>query len=226
VEIIKASMPLICEKFPKVTVVTANIQPVHMAVLEGEEEIFLTPQKELKEYFNSVPLYIRPKSFFQTNPKVATKLYETARQWSRDLDAKKIWDLFCGVGGFGLHCATTDSRLTGIEIQTEAISCATRSAQELSLNDVHFRALDATLFQPDEVPQLLIVNPPRRGLGTELCERLSSMNIPNILYSSCNAKSLAEDLNSFKNYDLKQVQLFDMFPHTAHYEVLVQLQHK
>ncbi|MDF7723544.1 23S rRNA (uracil(747)-C(5))-methyltransferase, partial [Enterobacter hormaechei subsp. xiangfangensis] len=70
-----------------------------------EKEIFFTEQHALEERFNGVPLWIRPQSFFQTNPTVASALYTTARDWVRALQVHHMWDLFCGVGGFGLHCA-------------------------------------------------------------------------------------------------------------------------
>lgn len=111
-----------------------------------ETEIYLTEQQALAERFNDVPLWIRPQSFFQTNPAVASQLYATARDWVRQLPVKHMWDLFCGVGGFGLHCATPDMQLTGIEIASEAIACAKQSAAELGLTRLQFQALDSTQF--------------------------------------------------------------------------------
>jgi 23S rRNA (uracil747-C5)-methyltransferase len=90
---------------PHLKVISVNIQSVHMAIMEGDEEIFLTPQTTLEERLNGIPLFIKPKSFFQTNPDVATKLYKTAADWVSETKPKVIWDLFCGVGGFALHCA-------------------------------------------------------------------------------------------------------------------------
>ncbi|MFZ5270557.1 methyltransferase domain-containing protein, partial [Enterobacter roggenkampii] len=82
-----------------------------------------------------------------------------------------MWDLFCGVGGFGLHCATPEMRLTGIEISAEAIACAKQSAAGLGLTNLHFQALDSTQFATGQgnVPELVLVNPPRRGIGKALC---------------------------------------------------------
>jgi 23S rRNA (uracil747-C5)-methyltransferase len=136
-----------------------------------------------------------------------------------------MWDLFCGVGGFGLHCATPAMTLTGIEIAPEAIACATRSADMLGLKDVRFQALDSTRFATEQgnVPDLVVVNPPRRGIGQELCDYLSRMAPPFILYSSCNAQTMAKDISLLTGYRILRVQLFDMFPHTAHYEVLTLL---
>ncbi|CAI1568683.1 23S rRNA (uracil(747)-C(5))-methyltransferase RlmC [Serratia fonticola] len=225
---LRAALPWLQQQLPQLKVISANIQPVHMAIMEGEHEIPLTEQQALEERFNQVPLYIRPQSFFQTNPQVASQLYATAGDWVRALGIASMWDLFCGVGGFGLHCAQPQTRLTGIEISAEAIACAKQSAQTLGLQQVDFQALDSTRFATaeGEVPELVLVNPPRRGIGNELCDYLNRMAPGSILYSSCNALSMAKDLAMLPDYRVERVQLFDMFPHTAHYEVLTLLVRK
>lgn len=225
---LRAALPWLQQQLPQLQVISANIQPVHMAILEGEEEMALTPEQALPERFNDVPLYIRPQSFFQTNPQVAAALYATARDWVAELPVHSMWDLFCGVGGFGLHCATPQMQLTGIEISAEAIACAQQSAQQLGLEQVSFAALDSTQFATGytSVPQLVLVNPPRRGIGAELCAWLSRMAPDYILYSSCNPASMAQDIARLADYDISRVQLFDMFPHTAHFEVLTLLRRK
>lgn len=223
---LEAALPWLREQLPQLKVISANIQPVHMAIMEGEREIVFTAERALAENFNGVPLWIRPQSFFQTNPQVASQLYATARDWVRGLPVKHMWDLFCGVGGFGLHCATPQMRLTGIEIAPEAIASATQSAAMLGLTDVHFQALDSTRFataQQDK-PDLVVVNPPRRGIGAELCQFLSAMAPETLLYSSCNARTMAQDIRLLPGYRIVRTQLFDMFPHTGHYEVLTLLQ--
>ena len=224
-EQLRAALPWLQAQLPQLKVITANIQPVHMAIMEGEQEIFFTEQQALAERFNGVPLWIRPQSFFQTNPTVASALYTTARDWVRALPVNHMWDLFCGVGGFGLHCATPEMTLTGIEIAPEAIACAKQSAAELGLDKLHFQALDSTQFATAQadIPQLVLVNPPRRGIGKALCDYLSEMAPQYIIYSSCNAQTMAKDITHLPGYRIEKVQLFDMFPHTAHYEVLTLL---
>jgi len=95
----------------------------------------------------------------------------------------------------------------------------------MGLNKVSFAALDSTAFATGEgsVPDLVLVNPPRRGIGAALCDYLSSMAPPFILYSSCNAQTMASDIARMSDYAIVKVQLFDMFPHTAHSEVLTLL---
>ncbi|AKJ42391.1 23S rRNA (uracil(747)-C(5))-methyltransferase RlmC [Pragia fontium] len=226
---LRDALPWLQQQLPQLRVISANIQPIHMAVLEGEQEIMLTQQQALEEHFNEIPLFVRPRSFFQTNPEVAEKLYATAQEWVAELDIRSMWDLFCGVGGFGLHCASTSKiRLTGIEISAEAIECAKRSAQAIGLEDIHFDALDSTQFAESkfqqDIPELVLVNPPRRGIGAELCRYLSQMAPDYIIYSSCNPQTMAKDIRQLTGYRIIKIQPFDMFPHTAHYEVLTLLQ--
>lgn len=222
---LQQELPGLLAAFPQLNVVSANIQPVHMAIMEGEKEIALTPEQALRDTFNGVPLWIRPQSFFQTNPTVAAGLYATAREWVQGLPITHMWDLFCGVGGFGLHCATPEMRLTGIEIAPEAIACARQSAEEMGLHNVHFQSLDSTAWAAGQAdkPDLVLVNPPRRGVGKALCDFLNAMAPEYLIYSSCNAVTMAEDIRRLNAYRIARVQLFDMFPHTAHYEVLTLL---
>ncbi|MDH2925321.1 23S rRNA m(5)U-747 methyltransferase [Nicoletella semolina] len=218
-------------KLPKNSVVSLNIQPQHAALLEGEQEIFLTERRALEEHFNGIPLFIRPQGFFQTNPQVASQLYATAQSWVSDLPIRHLWDLFCGVGGFGLHCAkklqecNKNVSLTGIEISPAAIESAIQSAKQIGLTDVSFASLDSAKFALEEksIPDLVIVNPPRRGIGKVLANFLNTLGPSYLIYSSCNAKTMAQDLAVLSDYILEKVQLFDMFPHTAHYESMVLL---
>lgn len=230
--LIRRELAGLLAKLPQLAVVSINLQPQHAAILEGEQEIFLTESHLLPENFNGIPLFIRPQGFFQTNPTVAAGLYATAQQWVKDLSINYFWDLFCGVGGFGLHCAMAlkekqgrEVRFTGIEISPSAILAAGNAAQALGLQQVNFQSLDAANFAlvQEDKPDLVIVNPPRRGIGKALSEFLNEMQPHFILYSSCNAITMAKDLQHLTHYKPIKIQLFDMFPHTAHYEVLVLL---
>lgn len=218
-------------QLPQLVVCSVNLQPVHAATLEGEEEIVLTEQAVLLEKLNQIPLYLQPQSFFQTNPQMAAALYNQAAQWLFDIQQQqgrfnRIWDLFCGVGGFGLHISTAEQQLTGIEIAPAAIASAKRSAAELGFSNVQFQALDSAAFATaaDSAPDVLLVNPPRRGLGTALCADINRLAPQWLVYSSCNADTLAADLQRLPAYQLKKVQLFDMFAHSNHCEVLTLLQ--
>ncbi|KKO48075.1 23S rRNA methyltransferase, partial [Arsukibacterium sp. MJ3] len=101
-------LPWLLQQLPDIELCSVNLQPAAAAILEGSEEIVLTEQTVLAEQLNQVPLYLQPQSFFQTQPVMAASLYHTAACWAAELqqqqgEFKQIWDLFCGVGGFGLH---------------------------------------------------------------------------------------------------------------------------
>ncbi len=237
--LIERELPKLLMRLPQLEVVSLNIQPKNAAILEGEQEILLTSTPFLLEYFNQIPLFIRPQGFFQTNPKVAAELYAMAAKWIDEwLDKRitlnaccEVWDLFCGSGGFGLHVAKMltkkySIKLTGIEISASAIECAKRSATQLNLQNVNFQALDVAHFDfvNQRRPDVVIVNPPRRGIGEKVVAFLEKLQPTMILYSSCNAQTMVQDFARLPSYHLTKVQLFDMFPHTSHYEVLAFLQ--
>ena len=220
------------EKIQNLLVVSINIQPKHAAILEGEQEIVLTHNAFLPMTLNHIPLYIKSKSFFQTNTYIAENLYKTASEWVATLQINSIWDLFCGVGGFGLSCvnnaASNGIKLTGIEINSDAIECASKTANTLDFKHLTFKSLDATQYAiaTQDIPDLVLLNPPRRGAGKDLMQYLENVKPNYILYSSCNLTSLTEDLTFLSNYQIVKVQLFDMFPHTSHMEILVLLAKK
>lgn len=120
-------------------------------------------------------------------------------------------------------------RITGIEISSSAILAASNSAKMLGLEYINFQSLDAASVienKNENKPDLVIVNPPRRGVGKELSEFLNQIQPHFILYSSCNAVTMGKDLQHLTCYKPLKIQLFDMFPQTSHYEVLVLLQRK
>jgi 23S rRNA (uracil747-C5)-methyltransferase len=223
---IRKYLPELQAELPQLAVISANLQPEHKAVLEGEQEILLSADDRLCMRLNGLPLHLRPQSFFQTNDAVAAQLYAQARAWVEAIDPPALWDLFCGVGGFALHCADGRREVTGIELSGEAIASAERSRDELGLERVQFRALDATDFALGEarVPPLVIVNPPRRGIGAALARLLDASPLRHLIYSSCNADSLARDLAAMPGLRLRRAGVFDMFPHSGHYEVLAWLE--
>ncbi|MFZ5466885.1 MAG: 23S rRNA (uracil(747)-C(5))-methyltransferase RlmC [Pseudomonadota bacterium] len=226
---LRQHLPELQACLPGLKVVSVNLQPEHKAILEGEEEIVLTEQQTLTMWLNGLPLHLRPRSFFQTNSAVAAALYATARDWVAEIAPEGMWDLFCGVGGFALHCAPfVRGTVTGIEVSFDAIESARLSAAELGLANTVFRVLDAADFALGQsvVPALVLVNPPRRGIGAELCAFLDASAARWLVYSSCNPASLADDLARLTSFEPVRAQLFDIFPHTAHSEVLVLLRRR
>ncbi|HEY3736620.1 MAG TPA: methyltransferase domain-containing protein [Jatrophihabitans sp.] len=225
---IRKHLPALQDELPQLRVVTVNLLPAHAALVEGEEEIVLTEVDSLDMTLgqtteDAVTLHLLPHSFFQTNTAIAQALYTQGRTWIDETDPSSIWDLYCGVGGFALHAAH-GRKITGVEVSEEAAASARRAAAEAGI-DATFIAEDATTWakaQPGPA-ELVIVNPPRRGIGTELATWLEESGVERVLYSSCNADSLAADLATMPSLRPVRAQVFDMFPHTAHFETLVLL---
>jgi len=212
---------------PQAVVVTANLLPEHKAVTEGEREVVLTEQETLPMRFGTVTMHLRPQSFFQTNTSVASQLYDQASAWIDEVAPASMWDLYCGVGGFALHAARPGRAVTGIETSREAIRSAKQSAREAGLTDVRFAADDATEHalraRPDALPELVVVNPPRRGIGETLATWLEESDVEHVVYSSCNPVTLAKDLARMPSLRLRRARVLDMFPQTGHLEAVTLL---
>ncbi|WP_424823571.1 methyltransferase domain-containing protein, partial [Rothia aeria] len=160
------------ERLPKLAVLSVNLLREHVALIEGDEEIILTDRQTLPMRVNGMSLHLRPQSFFQTNTQIAQAMYAQGREWVGQVQPRTLWDLYCGVGGFALHAAQVmHGEVTGIEISAEAIRSAQRTVAEQGLEGVKFAAGDATEFAVNarEIPEMLVVNPPRRGIGERLC---------------------------------------------------------
>ena len=221
---IRKHLPWLREALPAMVVASVNLQPEHKAVLEGEREIPLTEQETLTMRVDGLALHLRPQSFFQTNTAMAAELYRRGRSWVAGAGPRSVWDLYCGVGGFALSVAAPGVEVTGIEISREAVASATLSAAEAGVA-ARFEAGDATAYAVGSAapPELVVVNPPRRGIGPELAGWLETSGVEHVLYSSCNAQTLAKDLDAMPSLRPVRGQLLDMFPNTGHYEVLALL---
>ena len=226
VALVRDGLPWLLAELPAARVVTVNIQPEHKAVVEGETDVVLTRESALPMRLGAVSLRLRPQSFFQTNTAVATALHGQVTSWVDELAPASVWDLYCGVGGFALHVAAPGRRVVGVETSREAIRSARASAAAAGLPQVAFRAGDATAFAlgAAAAPELVIVNPPRRGIGVDLARWLEGSGVPSVVYSSCNPKSLAHDLARMPSYRIRTGRVLDMFPQTGHLEVAVLLE--
>ena len=221
---IRKHLPWLLGRLPQVAVASVNLLPAHAALLEGEREIPLTEAQALRMTLNRIDLWLRPQGFFQTNTAVASALYRQAAAWLADDPPASLWDLYCGVGGFALHAAGAGRAVLGVETSEAAVAGAQRSAADAGL-PARFVADDATAFalSSAHVPDAVVVNPPRRGIGTALATWLEDSGVTRVLYSSCNAESLVADLAAMPSLRPVRALLLDMFPQTAHDEVLVDL---
>lgn len=240
---IRENLGRLQDELPGLRVVSANFQPEHKAVLEGSDEVMLTEQDSLLMRVNDIPLRLRTRSFFQTNTRVAAALYRRAAVWADRIRPSRVLDLYCGVGGFALHLSAPDRRVLGVEVSRGAVAAARQAAADLGLagrgpGSARFEAGDATAWdaqlggapdggdRPVEAADLVVVNPPRRGLGAELSARLERSEARDLIYSSCNARSLARDLAAMPSWRAVEGQVLDMFPHTGHYEVAMRLERR
>lgn len=223
---IRKHLPALRAELPALRVASVNLQPEHKAVLEGEREILLSEDETLPMRVNGITLHLRPQSFFQTNTAMAAALYRQASAWVEELDPATAWDLYSGVGGFALHVAAPGRSVTGIETSREAVASAQRSAVEARAGGLTFKTGDAAAYAlgQHEPPDLVIVNPPRRGIGTDLSVWLERSGVRRVVYSSCNARSLARDLAAMPSLTPFRGRVIDMFPNTGHYEVIVDLE--
>ncbi|KAA9392930.1 methyltransferase domain-containing protein [Kocuria coralli] len=240
---IRENLGRLQDELPGLRVVSANFQPEHKAVLEGSDEVMLTEQDSLLMRVNDIPLRLRTRSFFQTNTRVAAALYRRAAVWADRISPSRVLDLYCGVGGFALHLSAPDRRVLGVEVSRGAVAAARQAAADLGLagrgpGSARFEVGDATAWdaplggapdggdRPVEAADLVVVNPPRRGLGAELSARLERSEARDLIYSSCNARSLARDLAAMPSWRAVEGQVLDMFPHTGHYEVAMRLERR
>lgn len=147
-----------------------------------------------------------------------------------------IVDLYCGVGGFGLALAQVNPKVPvyGVEISETAVVCAQKAAAEMGITNAVFESSSADSIITAKVaetpvflrrPAVMVVNPPRRGIGVEVCEWIDRVAKPRqLIYSSCNPQSLAQDLGMLSQYQVKAARIFDMFAHSQHVETIALIQ--
>jgi 23S rRNA (uracil747-C5)-methyltransferase len=213
------------ESFSGLVVVTANIQPEHKAIFEGEEEITLTPDSYLVYEYADVKLSLGARSFFQVTPEIAQKLYKIVGDEIINYKIESLLDLYCGVGAFAFYAARSCPDVVGVEISQEAIQSAKKMIPlNKSCGKIDFIAMDASLYVEKNHKNYhsVLVNPPRRGLTIEVIRNILKMNPEFLIYSSCNVQTLRRDFLELKGqYQIMSTQIFDMFPQTSHYETLM-----
>lgn len=212
----------------KVKVITANIQPIHQAIIEGDEEIILTSDLAITHQFDEFRLALGARSFFQVTPVIAQRLYSAVAD-SISIDSpNSLIDLYCGVGAFSFYASRHCLDITGVEISKEAIECA-KSSVLLNKSNINFIAMDVEEYLKKFPKKFgaVLVNPPRRGLNSSIIKMIEGIAPQFIYYSSCNAETMARDFSELQaNYQIQSLQIFDMFPYTAHYETLMCLTKK
>jgi 23S rRNA (uracil1939-C5)-methyltransferase len=140
-------------------------------------------------------------------------------------------DLYCGTGTIGLSMASGATRLCGVEIVSAAVDCARENARENGIANAEFFAADASDREVilsaagGQRPDVVVIDPPRKGSTRALAETLASLGVPRIVYVSCDPDTLARDCVWFSELDyvIGEVTPVDMFPRTGHVECVVSL---
>lgn len=189
------------------------IKPEKIETLFGRDYIY-------EKIFNLM-FKISPFSFFQTNTKGAEILYGKVREYAGDIKGRKILDLYCGTGTIGITLARDAKEVLGIELVDEAVQAARENARLNNIDNCQFFVGDASeaLSSIGMRPDIVIVDPPRPGIGAKTARDIIGLAPNVIVYVSCNPLSLMEDLKIWNNdYSIKRIINVDMFPHTAHVE--------
>lgn len=182
----------------------------------------------LEEAVDGKTFSIHPNSFFQTNTAMAERLIGTVREFLGDRKPRTLLDLYCGVGLFGISLAGDAERIVGVEIDDRAIEMARLNAARNGIANAEYFANKAEdLAWSEERPDVVIVDPPRSGLHPKVVMTLLRRLPERIAYVSCNYESFVRDFQSFsRSYRMTRVAALDLFPHSAHVELVTMLERK
>jgi 23S rRNA (uracil1939-C5)-methyltransferase len=202
------------------------------AVRSDRHITLLAGRDRLTEQVGAFRVVMGPSSFLQVNPAAAALLYQRAQQWvaSGDDPPRRVLDLFCGFGLAGLTIAPAAARLYGIDLDAGAIEQASEVARARPDLSAKFRVWDARVAVAELGREqigfdLLVINPPRAGLGSDAAPAIRAMRPRQIVMISCHPAALARDVGALHQhgFDLEHLIAVDMFPQTAELEVLALL---
>lgn len=166
-------------------------------------------------------------SFFQTNVEAVERLYTEALALADSFEGKTVFDLYCGTGTISQVLALKAKKVLGIELVSEAVDAARENAKANGLNNCSFIAGDVfeVLKNVEEKPDVIVVDPPRVGIQPKALDKIIAYDVPEIVYISCNPKTMADNLKyaEYYGYDCKYLKPFDNFPMTKHIESIALL---
>jgi 23S rRNA (uracil1939-C5)-methyltransferase len=185
----------------------------------------------LEEELGGLRFQLSHGAFFQTNTEMAERLYAIAREFADLGGGERVFDLYCGIGTLGLSMARACDEVWGLEIVEEAVEDAARNAELNGIANARFVPANARtgirpLVEQAGRPHLVVVDPPRAGLGRKVVRRVIECEAPRIVYVSCNPTTLAPDAAQLHEagYRLRRVRPVDMFPQTPHIECVALLE--
>lgn len=216
----------IVEQLPEVKSIVQNINPKATNALMGEKNKVLWGKGSITDQLMGLTFEISPNSFYQVNPIQTEKLYQLAIQKAQLNKDDTVIDAYCGIGTISLSLAKVVKKVYGVEIVPEAIEDAKRNAKLNNITNCRFVVGKAeeqlAKWQKEGLkPDVIVVDPPRKGLAESLIQSVAEMSPQRLIYVSCNPATLARDAKLFSEhgYQINQpIQPVDQFPQTVHVE--------
>ena len=216
----------IVESMPDVKSVIQNVNNRNTNVILGNQDIVLAGASTITDTLNGLKFKISAHSFYQVNPQQTEVLYNEAIKQAGLTGNETVIDAYCGIGTISLNLAEHARKVYGVEIVPEAIADAKENAQLNHIDNVDFEVGNAeewmAKWESQGInPDVIIVDPPRKGLTNSLIHSAAAMNPKKIVYVSCNPATLVRDIQQFmdEGYHVSQpIQPVDQFPMTQHVE--------
>ena len=213
------------EKYTSIKSIVVNVNPDDTNVILGKRSYTVHGDGFITDTLCGLRFEIAPEAFYQINRTQAETLYAKAKESAHLSGGETLIDLYCGAGTIGLSMADKCKELIGVEIIPEAIENAKRNASQNGVHNARFFCGDATaaaakLRLEGVAPDVIVVDPPRKGLTPELIDTIMQMSPDRVVYVSCDPATMARDLKLFteQNYSVKEITPVDMFPRTSHVE--------
>jgi 23S rRNA (uracil1939-C5)-methyltransferase len=226
-------LDFIGDRFPRVTSIDYIINGTKNDALAPHAAHHYAGRGYINELCGENTLKIHPKSFYQTNPKQAVRLYDVVREFAALTGSETVYDLYCGIGSIGGYLAGQAGRVIGIDNVEEAVENARENAASNGWRNCEFHTgnirdvLTPGFTASHPAPDLVVLDPPRAGLHPDVIETLLELRADHIVYVSCNPATQARDLNMLATaYAIEAVQPVDMFPQTFHIENVVDLRRR
>ena len=215
----------ILKAFPEVKTIVKNINTKNTNVIMGKENINLYGDGYIKDKLGDFVFKISPLSFYQVNPIQAEKLYNIAVKGAEISKDDVVFDLYCGIGTISLSMAKYAKKVYGIEIVEDAIKDAKENSKLNNIKNSEFIAGDVEIVLDDLInkkkiiPDIIMVDPPRKGLDNKSINNILKISPKKVVYVSCNPATLVRDLKSLEEkYEIKTIKPVDMFPFSKHIE--------
>ena len=215
------------EKFPEIKTIVKNINTKNTNVILGNENINIYGDGYIYDELGNYTFKISPLSFYQINPIQTEKLYNLALEKAELTGKEILFDLYCGIGTIGIFMASKAKEVYGIEIVEQAIEDAKENCKINNIINAQYyvgdteKALSDLTEKQNIIPDVVVVDPPRKGLDKTTIENIKKIKAKKVIYISCNPATLVRDLSYLEEqYNIKEIQPVDMFPFTSHVETV------